>query len=248
MVIGIAEKSLAANVVTDKRSYFVPLTLMVSLYFGIGFITALNDILVPHFKDLFHLTNVTALLVQFCFFGAYFVMSVPSGWIVGKIGYKSGIVVSLSLMGTGLLLFLPASLIIFYPLFLFALFVVGSGLALLQVAINPYVGALVTSRNSFVASQSRWRFQFNCDYDRAKSGSGIHLHRCWGISSTTGTLCACPLRHPRDLRLWNGCHHQIRPSSRSHRGEGCEVSFGGQCLAVPSSSPGGLRDLLLRGR
>ena len=115
--------------------------LMVSLYFGIGFITALNDILVPHFKDLFHLTNVTALLVQFCFFGAYFVMSVPSGWIVGKIGYKRGIVVALSVMGIGLLLFLPASVIIFYPLFLFALFVVGSGLALLQVAINPYVGA-----------------------------------------------------------------------------------------------------------
>src|SRR5271170_5343456 len=142
MVIGIAEESSAANVVTDKRSYIVPLTLMVSLYFGIGFITALNDILVPHFKDLFHLTNVAALLVQFCFFGAYFVMSLPSGWIVGRIGYKSGIVVALSIMGVGLLLFLPASIIIFYPLFLFALFVVGSGLALLQVAINPYVGAL----------------------------------------------------------------------------------------------------------
>src|SRR5271170_2570866 len=142
MVIGIAEESSAANVVTDKRSYIVPLTLMVSFYFGIGFITALNDILVPHFKDLFHLTNVAALLVQFCFFGAYFVMSVPSGWIVGRIGYKRGIVVALSVMGLGLFLFLPASIIIFYPLFLFALFVVGSGLALLQVAINPYVGAL----------------------------------------------------------------------------------------------------------
>jgi MFS transporter, FHS family, L-fucose permease len=124
------------------RSYTIPLMLMVSLYFGIGFITALNDILVPHFKDLFHLTNVAALLVQFCFFGAYFVMSLPSGWIVGRIGYKRGIVVALSIMGFGLLLFLPASVIIFYPLFLFALFVVGSGLALLQVAINPYVGAL----------------------------------------------------------------------------------------------------------
>jgi len=82
------------------------------------------------------------LLVQFCFFGAYFVMSLPSGWIVGRIGYKLGIVVALSIMGIGLLLFLPASVIVFYPLFLFALFVVGSGLALLQVAINPYVGAL----------------------------------------------------------------------------------------------------------
>jgi len=142
MAIGVTREDSITGVQTAKRNYTVPLMLMVSLYFGIGFITALNDILVPHFKDLFHLTNVTALLVQFCFFGAYFVMSLPSGWIVGRIGYKRGIVVALSVMGLGLLLFLPASVIIFYPLFLFALFVVGSGLALLQVAINPYVGAL----------------------------------------------------------------------------------------------------------
>jgi FHS family L-fucose permease-like MFS transporter len=142
MAIGVAGESSITAVHAAKKNYTVPLMLMVSLYFGIGFITALNDILVPHFKDLFHLTNVTALLVQFCFFGAYFVMSLPSGWIVGRIGYKRGIVVALSIMGLGLLLFLPASVIIFYPLFLFALFVVGSGLALLQVAINPYVGAL----------------------------------------------------------------------------------------------------------
>jgi MFS transporter, FHS family, L-fucose permease len=142
MAIGVAGEGAVAGVNAERKSYAVPLMLMVSLYFGIGFITAMNDILVPHFKDLFHLTNVKALLVQFCFFGAYFVMSVPSGKIVGKIGYKSGIVVALAVIGLGLLLFLPASVIIFYPLFLFALFVVGSGLALLQVAINPYVGAL----------------------------------------------------------------------------------------------------------
>jgi MFS transporter, FHS family, L-fucose permease len=144
MAIGVAGAGTVTEVEVGKKNYTVPLMLMVSLYFGIGFITAMNDILVPHFKDLFHLTNVKALLVQFCFFGAYFVMSVPSGKIVGRIGYKSGIVVALTVMGLGLLLFLPASVIIFYPLFLFALFVVGSGLALLQVAINPYVGALGT--------------------------------------------------------------------------------------------------------
>jgi MFS transporter, FHS family, L-fucose permease len=142
MAIGVAGEGAVAGMGAERKSYAVPLILMVSLYFGIGFITAMNDILVPHFKDLFHLTNVKALLVQFCFFGAYFVMSVPSGRIVGRIGYQSGIVVALAVIGVGLLLFLPASVIIFYPLFLFALFVVGSGLALLQVAINPYVGAL----------------------------------------------------------------------------------------------------------
>ena len=126
----------------DKTSYTVPLLLMLALYFGIGFITALNDVLVPHFKDLFHLTNVRALLVQFAFFGAYFLLSLPSGWIVGRIGYKTGIVAALSTVGLGLLLFLPASILITYPLFLLALFIVGCGLALLQVAINPYLGAL----------------------------------------------------------------------------------------------------------
>src|SRR5271169_6117705 len=142
MAIGSVSMEQAAVEGEAQVSYVLPMVLMVSLYFSIGFITALNDILIPHFKDLFHLTNFLALLVQFCFFGAYFVMSLPSGWIVGRIGYKRGIVVALSVMGLGLLLFLPASVIVFYPLFLFALFVVGSGLALLQVAINPYVGAL----------------------------------------------------------------------------------------------------------
>jgi FHS family L-fucose permease-like MFS transporter len=122
--------------------YAIPMALMVTLYFSIGFITALNDILVSHFKSLFSLTNALAMLVQFCFFGAYFVMSLPSGVIIRRIGYKAGIVAALSTMGCGLLLFVPASLLISYGLLLFALFVVGSGLALLQVAINPYVGAL----------------------------------------------------------------------------------------------------------
>jgi FHS family L-fucose permease-like MFS transporter len=142
MAVGFAGEGAVSPGAERGGSYTIPMTLMVALYFGIGFITALNDILVPHFKDLFHLSNVLALLVQFCFFGAYFVMSLPSGWIVGRIGYKAGIMAALSTMGCGLLLFVPASIVISYPLFLFALFVVGSGLALLQVAINPYVGAL----------------------------------------------------------------------------------------------------------
>jgi len=134
----------AGTILRNEASgnYVLPMVLMVALYFSIGFITALNDILIPHFKDLFHLTNVLALLVQFCFFGAYFVMSLPCGWIVGRIGYKPSIIAALCVMSAGLFLFVPASIAISYPLFLFALFVVGSGLALLQVAINPYVSVL----------------------------------------------------------------------------------------------------------
>jgi FHS family L-fucose permease-like MFS transporter len=145
MAVGTTTQTPSGTSLTQPSptgSYTLPMVLMVSLYFSIGFITALNDILVPHFKDLFHLTNALALLVQFCFFGAYFVMSLPSGAIVGRIGYKAGIIAALCTMAAGLFLFVPASIAISYPLFLFALFVVGSGLALLQVAINPYVSVL----------------------------------------------------------------------------------------------------------
>jgi FHS family L-fucose permease-like MFS transporter len=142
MAVGTASTEGVSVRSTDSANYTLPMVLMVSLFFSIGFITALNDILVPHFKDLFHLSNVRALLVQFCFFGAYFVMSIPSGLIVSRIGYKPGIIAALGTMACGLFIFVPASIVISYPVFLFALFVVGSGLALLQVAINPYVGAL----------------------------------------------------------------------------------------------------------
>jgi FHS family L-fucose permease-like MFS transporter len=142
MAAGTASDSNVTTTTIPEGSYIVPMILMVSLYFSIGFITALNDILVPHFKDIFHLSNTLALLVQFCFFGAYFVMSIPSGLIVGRIGYKSSMIAALCTMAAGLFLFVPASIVISYPLFLFALFVVGSGLALLQVAINPYVSVL----------------------------------------------------------------------------------------------------------
>ncbi len=141
MAVGVQQTAPSTSGAARER-YTVPLILIVSLYFGIGFITAMNDVLVPHFKDLFHLSNFRALLVQFAFFGAYFLLSVPSGWIVSRIGYKAGIIAALTTMGAGLLIFQPASRSITYPLFLLALFVVGCGLALLQVAINPYLGAL----------------------------------------------------------------------------------------------------------
>jgi FHS family L-fucose permease-like MFS transporter len=87
MAVGTTEDAGTSIRNEATGSYALPMVLMVALYFSIGFITALNDILIPHFKDLFHLTNVLALLVDLCFFGAYFVMSLPSGWIVGRIGY-----------------------------------------------------------------------------------------------------------------------------------------------------------------
>lgn len=118
------------------------LGLLTSLFFMWGFLTCMNDILIPHLKGLFNLTFTQAMLVQFTFFGAYFLMSLPAGKIISKIGYKSGIVLGLVIAGIGALLFYPAATFLSYGFFLFAFFVLASGIVILQVAANPFVAAL----------------------------------------------------------------------------------------------------------
>jgi len=125
-----------------KNSHTGALALLTSLFFIWGFITCLNDILIPHLKAVFTLNYAQAMLIQLCFFAAYFVVSVPSGYLVAKIGYKGGIITGLSIAGTGCLLFYPAASLRLYPLFLSAFFVLASGITLLQVAANPYVTLL----------------------------------------------------------------------------------------------------------
>ena len=125
-----------------QSNYRFALTSLTSLFFIWGFITCLNDILVPYLKGLFDLNYTQALLIQFCFFSAYFVVSVPAGMLVSRIGYQSGIVTGLLIAGAGCLLFYPAAAAHYYPLFLIALFVLASGITILQVAANPYVSVL----------------------------------------------------------------------------------------------------------
>ncbi len=127
---------------SNQTSYLGSLTILTSLFFIWGFITCLNDILIPHLKSVFTLNYTQAMLVQFCFFTAYFVVSVPSGYLVEKIDYKGGIITGLSIAGIGCLLFYPAAGLHSYPLFLAAFFVLASGITLLQVAANPYVTIL----------------------------------------------------------------------------------------------------------
>ncbi|HEY8159823.1 MAG TPA: L-fucose:H+ symporter permease [Methylobacter sp.] len=127
---------------SDKSSYLGSLTILTSLFFIWGFITCLNDILIPHLKSVFTLNYTEAMLIQFCFFAAYFVVSIPSGYLVEKIDYKGGIIAGLSIAGFGCLLFYPAASAHSYPLFLAAFFVLASGITLLQVAANPYVTIL----------------------------------------------------------------------------------------------------------
>lgn len=127
---------------SNKNPYLGSLTILTSLFFIWGFITCLNDILIPHLKSVFTLNYTQAMLVQFCFFTAYFVVSVPSGYLVEKIDYKGGIIAGLAVAGVGCLLFYPAASLHSYPLFLAAFFVLASGITLLQVAANPYVTIL----------------------------------------------------------------------------------------------------------
>ena len=122
------------------------LALMTTIFFMWGFITVLNDVLIPHLKSLFTLNYFQAMLVQFTFFGAYFVMSLPSGRVLARLGYRLSIALGLAVAGLGALIFVPAAKLLSYELFLFGLFVLASGITLLQVAANPYVSLLGPAR------------------------------------------------------------------------------------------------------
>lgn len=124
------------------NSYRGPFAAMGVLFFMIGFITCLNDILVPHMKSMFDLSYTQAALIQFCFFTAYFVIAFPSSGLISRLGYQRSIVVGLGISALGAALFYPASIQQSYPLFLVGLFTLASGFALLQTAMNPYVAVL----------------------------------------------------------------------------------------------------------
>src|SRR5271154_1806366 len=123
-------------------SYTVPLAVVTTLFFMWGFLTCLNDILVPHLKPIFDLNYTEVMLIQFAFFGAYFLFSIPSAKVIDWIGYQRSMVVGLLTMGLGAFLFVPAASVPSFPLFLFALIVLAAGITCLQVAANPYVTVL----------------------------------------------------------------------------------------------------------
>ena len=118
-----------------------PLVIVTILFFMWGLLTSLNDVLIPHLKAIYTLSYVQAMLVQFCFFGAYFIVSVPAGALIRRVGYQKGAVTGLLIAAAGCALFYPASNS-GYGLFLFAFFVLASGITILQVAANPYVTVL----------------------------------------------------------------------------------------------------------
>ena len=128
-----------------------------TIFFMWGFLTCLNDILIPHLKAVFELNYARAMLVQFTFFGAYFLMSLPAGRLVAHLGYKKGIVAGLLIAGVGALGFWPAAELREYSAFLGALFVLATGITVLQVAANPYVallGPVETSSSRLTLAQA----------------------------------------------------------------------------------------------
>ena len=133
----------------NGANYRGSFAIMTSLFFMWGFMTVFNDILIPRFKEAFTLDYFHAMLVQFAFFGAYFtgaliyfIISATTGDPIAKIGYKNGVVIGLLISALGSGLFLPAANAPSYPMFLAALFIVGLGFAMLQIAANPYVTIL----------------------------------------------------------------------------------------------------------
>jgi FHS family L-fucose permease-like MFS transporter len=131
-----------ATATPGAQANWFALGIVTFVFFMWGFLTSLNDVLIPHLKSLFSLNYAQSMLVQFTFFGAYFVMSLPCGKLVSRLGYKHSIVLGLLIAACGAALFYPAASLPSYALFLGALFILATGITLLQVAANPYVSLL----------------------------------------------------------------------------------------------------------
>jgi len=142
MAIATPNSSTTSSAPGTGQSYGAPLATVTTLFFMWGFLTCLNDILVPHLKSIFDLGYAQVMLIQFAFFGAYFIFSIPSAKIIDAIGYQKSMVVGLLTMGLGAFLFVPAASVPSFPLFLGALIVLAAGITCLQVAANPYVTVL----------------------------------------------------------------------------------------------------------
>ncbi|MGC2399313.1 MAG: sugar MFS transporter [Acidobacteriaceae bacterium] len=137
-----------ATTSSDRPANHRAMAMVTTLFFMWGFLTALNDILVPHLKSIFDLSYTRVMLINSAFFGAYCVFAIPSGKLIELIGYKRTMVVGLLIMAVGALLFVPAANVPSFPLFLAALIVLAAGVTALQVAANPYVTVLGPARTA----------------------------------------------------------------------------------------------------
>jgi MFS transporter, FHS family, L-fucose permease len=135
----MSNNSPDGKVTQAKSSYLISIIIIGILFFIFGFVTWLNGILIPYLKIACELSNFEALFVTFAFYISYVVMALPSSWVLKKTGFKNGMMVGLLVIALGTLIFVPAAKTRIYGLFLFGLFVMGTGLAILQTASNPYI-------------------------------------------------------------------------------------------------------------
>jgi len=133
---------------TPQTTNYRAMAMVTTLFFMWGFLTCLNDILIPHLKSIFDLNYAEVMLVQFAFFSSYFVFSFPSGKIIDFFGYKKAMVAGLMTMGIGAFMFVPAAAVPSFPLFLAALITLAAGMTILQTAANPYVAVLGPPRTA----------------------------------------------------------------------------------------------------
>jgi FHS family L-fucose permease-like MFS transporter len=141
-ITNVSRTTSVATDATTNKGYGSALAIVTTLFFMWGFLTSLNDILIPHLKSIFDLDYTQALLVQFAFFSCYFIFAVPAGKLVEWVGYKKTMVSGLLTMAAGAFLFVPAAAAPSFPLFLAALIVLAAGITVLQVSANPYVSVL----------------------------------------------------------------------------------------------------------
>jgi len=148
MAIGTQQNTKTVSAPDSGINYRAPLAMVTTLFFMWGFLTCLNDILIPHLKVIFDLNYAQVMLVQLAFFGAYAVFSIPAGVIIEHIGYQRMMVAGLLTMGLGAALFIPAASVPSFPLFLAALIILAAGITGLQVSANPYVALLGPARTA----------------------------------------------------------------------------------------------------
>jgi FHS family L-fucose permease-like MFS transporter len=144
----VPDAAIAGPVDQNRRGYLPALVCLGGLYFMLGFITCMNDTLVPFFKKGFTLTYAESSLVQFYFFLTYGLFSIPAGKVIEKIGYQNGMICGFLLAATGAFIFFPASVFHTYALFLAALFIIALGIVCMQVAANPYIVILGSAKTA----------------------------------------------------------------------------------------------------
>ena len=127
------------NLSNEKKTYYISIAILAGMFFIFGFVSWVNSILIPYFRISCELTHFESYFVAFAFYIAYFVMAVPSGILLKKVGFKRGIMYGFMLTALGAFIFVPAALARQFEIFLIGLFSIGTGLAILQTAANPYV-------------------------------------------------------------------------------------------------------------